>query len=560
MVDTKATILIVDDSKLNRKTIKVRLQGYGYHFLEAEDGQKALEQLQSHRVDLVILDLVMPRLDGFGLLAKLHEHPLQANIPVIVYSCLEDLDSIQKALALGSYDYFSKSLPEKEAKILLPLKVKNAVHTKLLLDEVSEKKAILEQELEAASRYQRFLLPKNFVVTGMEVESFFHPYINIGGDFFDFVPLTAEKTAFILADVSGHGVLSAMVATILKPLFGQYIRETESPRCTLQRLNRDFFHLTTDGYYVTAFVAVYNPLHHTLCYANAGHPPPLYITAGTHSSVILPATGTILGMFAPEEFEITEQSLPIAPHDRLFLVTDGILEATSPQRILFGIDGLQKLSHHMMTLDLKSAKDYLWWYLQDFTGGHFTDDVTFIAIDFQEDQRVSSKTILLSNDPSAVFPTVEQILHTLETACTPLEQKAIQMSLVEILMNAIEHGNLVIGYEQKGEALAAGTLDRLIEERRRSEPFASRRVTVTYSIDATKATFTIRDEGKGFDWRTLPDARNSENAGKAHGRGLLIARANMDEVTFNQQGNEVRLVKYFAEKEKNHERFEQGTP
>src|SRR5262245_8866220 len=113
MAGESPIILIADDTKINRTLVKRCLKGYGYQFLEAENGQEALEKIRVHHVDLVILDLIMPVLDGFAFLETLHAEPLDTSIPVIVNSSLEDITSIQKALALGSYDYFVKALPKE---------------------------------------------------------------------------------------------------------------------------------------------------------------------------------------------------------------------------------------------------------------------------------------------------------------------------------------------------------------------------------------------------------------------------------------------------------------
>jgi Histidine kinase-like ATPase domain len=113
-------------------------------------------------------------------------------------------------------------------------------------------------------------------------------------------------------------------------------------------------------------------------------------------------------------------------------------------------------------------------------------------------------------------------------------------------MNAIEHGNLAIGYAQKHAHLQAGTFDDLIDTRRRNEPYASRQVQIECVIDPIKVTVTICDEGAGFDWQAIPDPRLASQVGLAHGRGLLIARSNMDECIFYPPGNRITLTKYFS--------------
>ena len=378
------TILITDDAKVNRAVIRQCLDGYGYQFLEAANGQEALRTIETQKVDLVILDLVMPVMDGFTMLKQVKNDSRHAAIPVIVNSSLEDISSIRRALTLGSYDYFLKSLPREQLLVILPLKVRNAIHSKRLWDDVCLQKEMLERELEAAGRYQRFLLPKNFKATGMEIETFFHPYIGVGGDFFDCVPLQGEKTALMIADVSGHGVLPAMITAILKPLFRQYIQETESPRETVRRLNDDFLTLTDESDYITTFVAVYDPGQRTLRYVNAGHPPPLYLRQDTGELAVLSATRVIMGIFASQEWVNEEIVLSATPASRLLLVTDGVSESRSASGGMFGQAGLEKVLCDMSGCGLAETVRYLWQSLREFTGDQFRDDVTCLAVDFTE--------------------------------------------------------------------------------------------------------------------------------------------------------------------------------
>jgi sigma-B regulation protein RsbU (phosphoserine phosphatase) len=166
--------------------------------LEAENGPEALRAIQNHHVDLVILDPMMPIIDGFTFLEQLKTNPKYAAIPVIVNCSLEHTRSMQKRLALGSHDYFCQALPYEKLQCILPLRVTNAIHTKGVLDDLCLKVGRLESEIQAAGKYQRFLLPKDFAAIGMQVETVFHPYLEVSGDFFDFVPLQDEKTPSLL--------------------------------------------------------------------------------------------------------------------------------------------------------------------------------------------------------------------------------------------------------------------------------------------------------------------------------------------------------------------------
>jgi hypothetical protein len=120
----------------------------------------------------------------------------------------------------------------------------------------------------------------------------------------------------------------------------------------------------------------------------------------------------------------------------------------------------------------------------------------------------------------------------------------MHLSLVEMTLNAIEHGNLEIGSDTKGQTLQDGSFEELLESRRHQEPYASRCVWIEYRIEPHRVLFTIRDEGAGFDWRAQQAASVRGPASPLHGRGILIGRAKMDACVFEPKGNAVTLVKY----------------
>ena len=151
----------------------------------------------------------------------------------------------------------------------------------------------------------------------------------------------------------------------------------------------------------------------------------------------------------------------------------------------------------------------------------------------------------MPNDPEQVFPVVEDIIRRIDSRCPVEARQAMHLSLVEMTMNAIEHGNLAIGSDTKGLTLQDGSFEDLVESRRRQEPYASRCVLIEYHLEPHRVLFTIRDEGVGFDWRAQQALSMQGPASPLHGRGILIARTKMDACIFEPKGNAVTLVKYY---------------
>jgi FixJ family two-component response regulator/anti-sigma regulatory factor (Ser/Thr protein kinase) len=149
----------------------------------------------------------------------------------------------------------------------------------------------------------------------------------------------------------------------------------------------------------------------------------------------------------------------------------------------------------------------------------------------------------LSNDLAAIPLFVDVLLRRAAAVGDPRTTGELSLALRELLMNAIEHGNLEISYEQKSRALQTGTLARIVKKRCEQPELASRTTTVWVVRRADTLSIRIRDGGAGFDWRRLPDPTAGANLLADHGRGVLLARMSVDELTYNHAGNEVTLRK-----------------
>ena len=154
----------------------------------------------------------------------------------------------------------------------------------------------------------------------------------------------------------------------------------------------------------------------------------------------------------------------------------------------------------------------------------------------------------LENDAELTDPLVDFVQQIVAgmNICDPTGRYRIGVALKEALLNALYRGNLEISFEQmqqaREELLIGSGLDR-IEQRRREAPYKDRRIHVRISIQENQAMFVIRDEGPGFDVASLPPPRELGALEPQRGRGLVLMRTFMDEVTFNDRGNEVTMIK-----------------
>ncbi len=138
----------------------------------------------------------------------------------------------------------------------------------------------------------------------------------------------------------------------------------------------------------------------------------------------------------------------------------------------------------------------------------------------------------------------ENVLKQCAQRIDPAITQGLQLAISELLLNAIEHGNLRITYTEKAKALISGNYYDLLAKRERSILGKEMRINVEIERDNHKISVKIQDEGEGFNWRDLPDPSDPENLLSENGRGLYLAWACVDSLTFNKKGNTVTIVKF----------------
>jgi DNA-binding response OmpR family regulator len=152
-----------------------------------------------------------------------------------------------------------------------------------------------------------------------------------------------------------------------------------------------------------------------------------------------------------------------------------------------------------------------------------------------------TRTLRLGPDVETVFPVIRDL--TGRAAAFDFDVEAVRIGLLEMLMNAIEHGCLDIGGSEKREAVRRGTLPGIRRDRALAPPWRDRRVRVDYELTPELVSYRIADGGEGFDWRPLVAGDHPEDLLAGSGRGITVARLSMDELAYNDRGNEVLISK-----------------
>jgi phosphoserine phosphatase RsbU/P len=321
-----AHILVVDDIEYNRDLLARRLVRRGYTVDLANDGAEALRRLRARAYDLLILDLMMPILDGYSVLNAVRTDAALRTIPVIVVSALNELESVVRCIELGAEDYLIKPINT----VLLHAKVDACLERKRLRDHERASLAAARFELELARRTQAEFLPAALPdLSGWDLAASFHPAREVAGDFYDVFALPDERIGLIIGDVCDKGAGAALFMALTRSLLRAYADQAcangLSPLSAMSLTNGYLTrHHRRSRIFVTTCFATLDPASGALHYVNAGHPA-LVLLRRSGANQLLEATGPALALNSASAF--AEATATLDAGDALVAYTDGASEA-----------------------------------------------------------------------------------------------------------------------------------------------------------------------------------------------------------------------------------------
>ncbi len=363
-------ILVIDDEETVRSFFFSILKREGYSVICTGDGQEALAILENEPVDLIVLDMNMPRMNGLDFLRKNGEEEI-SSAPVLMMSGSTDSDNRLESYRLGVYDFIRK--PE-ETEVLL-----KRIENGLKINEMKHFNDFIKVELLMARKLQKYLFPSPVLETdGFRLYCWSHPLSDIGGDLYDYILLRNGKILFFLADVSGHSISGAIFTAIVKMIFRNALKETLAPGKILTYMNRELANNLPSESFVTAFCGLMDPEAGTLVYAGAGHPAPFLLRGDGFE--LLDESGPFLGPIRDSVYRDTESLL--YREDQIFLYTDGvmdILDTNSEKRDRKYLESLLSRRDFPVAEKFEKVKDI-------FTAPEMVriDDCTFMLIEFSE--------------------------------------------------------------------------------------------------------------------------------------------------------------------------------
>jgi serine phosphatase RsbU (regulator of sigma subunit) len=327
-----AELLVVDDIEANRDLLARRLQKLGHRVSLAEDGEQALAMLAAQPFDLVLLDITMPGMDGYQVLETMKADPRLSELPVVMVSAIDESESITRCLKLGADDY----LPKPFDPAVMRARVESSLARKRLRDAERRQLRAVERELEIGREIQIGFLPASIPAPeGWDIAARFVPARQVAGDFYDVVPLGAQRLLLVVADVCDKGVGAALYMALFRSLIrviAMQHADAESGALLERTAGLVSDYIATEhgdaNMFATAFLAVVDPADGTLAFVNAGHDAPMLARQGGGAVARLPACGVALGMLPGQCYQA--QHTRLEPGDRLLAFTDGVTEAGGP--------------------------------------------------------------------------------------------------------------------------------------------------------------------------------------------------------------------------------------
>jgi sigma-B regulation protein RsbU (phosphoserine phosphatase) len=327
-------VLLVDDVKTNLDILVEGLKK-DHKLSLALDGEMALQVAARNPPDLVLLDIMMPGLDGYEVCRRLRERPETAEVPIMFLSSLEEVQNKTLGFEAGANDYLTKPFEMLEVKA----RVRSLLKAKAYNDAVKEQ---LASELRIAREIQMGMLPHNFQgieeTYGINVGAVLQPAREVGGDLYGLCAAGTERLVVFLGDVSGKGIPASLFMVRTISLVQLLAREIAEPELILARLNAELAAENPSGMFVTFLCAVFEPASGRLKLANAGHCRPVLLSPGQSPRWAVKRLGTALGLEPGLEFERTECTLHKG--DTLMLYSDGVSEAFNAQEECYGNERL----------------------------------------------------------------------------------------------------------------------------------------------------------------------------------------------------------------------------
>nr|WP_165856680.1 SpoIIE family protein phosphatase [Marinobacter sp. JSM 1782161] len=553
-------ILIADDSETDRMILSTMVRRLGHEVMTVADGMEAVEAFRTFEPQIVLLDVMMPRMDGMEATRHIKSLAGEALVPIIFLTSLSDADALARCLEAGGDDFLSKPYN----RIIIEAKINAFNRMRVMHNTLTQQRDLIRARNEQLIKEQNIArrVFDNVAHTGCldapNIRYHASPMSVFNGDILFACPRPSGGMNVLIGDFTGHGLPAAIGAMPVAEIF--YGMTSKGFACgdILREINQKLWRiLPTDMFCCAAFIELDAHLGNLTIW-NGGLPCG-FLLRGGRTVERLPSSHLPLGVVAAERFSTEVSRLKVEVDDTIFFTTDGVPESTNGAGEMFGEDRLRQVVEQtpLETPVLQTVLSAI----GEFTGSEAApDDLTLVSVDVIEASlleelplRVTQSALSgpsnwsceyrVCGDTMAQFNPLPLLLHIcMEVPGLRRRGGEVYTILAELYTNALEHGVLQLPSSWKSSPEGFG---RYYAERARRlktvvDDAISFRLSHRIGRNGGQLTVVCQDSGDGFNYNK-GKLSTLDQKGYA-GRGLALLRELCDSLTHRGSGNEVEAI------------------
>lgn len=559
--DKPLKILIVDDELVSRKKLFFVLDKAGYKCLEAENGQEGVDVYEREQPDIVIMDILMPVMDGYEATRIIKKQSGERFVPVICLTGMEDDVSLAKCVQAGADDF----LPKPVNRIILNAKIDALLRISRLYNTVSEQKkqladqfAHLEQEQETAQKVFATMINRG-CLDAPNLKYLISPLALFNGDLLFAAQKPSGGLHVMLGDFTGRGLTAAFGAIPVSDMFYTMTAKGYNLGEIVLELNTRLHAMLPANQFLAACLLDLDSRVGSLTIWNGAIPDVVVTNREGGIKYRLKSRNTPLGVVGKDLFESIAEVKDIGQDERIYLYSDGLIEARSPVGEMFGQERLDKY------FSRKQAPDSLFEDIRDgfstfCVGKKQEDDITMVEIICDKEAILPRKpeTVLVPDkscrmDWKVIMDLTPETLRTIDPL--PLiihyltederlyqHRENIYLILAELFANALEHGLLRLDSQLKKDA--EGFAHYFAEREKALAELESgmMQITLEHTFHDEGGVFavSVEDSGPGFDHHKV-SSQLADNVALS-GRGIQLVKSLCQKVVHHGRGNRVEAV------------------
>ncbi|WP_435035552.1 ATP-binding SpoIIE family protein phosphatase [Pseudomonas neuropathica] len=557
-VQEPLTILIAEDSAADRLLLSTIVRRQGHEVLTAANGAEALDLFRRQQPDLVLMDAMMPVMDGFEAARQIKALAGETLVPIIFLTSLTESEALARCLEAGGDDFLAKPYNQ----VILAAKIK-------AMDRLRRLQATVLQQRDLIAKHHDYLLNEQRVakavfdkvahsgcLSAANIRYLQSPYALFNGDLLLAAYTPAGDMHVLLGDFTGHGLPAAVGAMPLAEVFYGMTAKGYGLAETLREMNAKLKRILPVDMFCCATLLCLSFQRRSVEVWNGGMPDGYLHRIATGERVPLAARHLPLGVLSAQAFDDCTEVHPMAVGDRVFLLSDGVIDTSDANDQLFGVERLQQVfaanrEPDRLFEDIEQA-------LQDFRG-EARDDVSMVEVSLLETAQVNLSAPVYSDsgqscplDWSVSFefrgatlkrfnplPYLLQLL--LEVHGLRAQSGALYSVLAELYSNALEHG--VLGLDSSLKRDAAGFARYYQQRNDRLEALQDGFVRVHLQVqphgEGGRLIIRVEDSGKGFDVARVME--RPLDGVRLSGRGVSLVRQLGRNASWSDEGRSARV-------------------